>query len=147
MTTRHDPVKMSWNTWVFLFLLGATMHLRGADGQWWVNDRSRNPKRGGWVESTAYVAESAYIAPEAKVLGSASVRGGARIYGKAVVAGEATVDGRVAETGYSDSVASVYGNARVMAVPSLRSGLSYMAMPSSPIMHELKIVPAFFRMP
>jgi len=113
MTTRHDPVKMSWNTWVFLFLLGATMHLRGADGQWWVNDRSRNPKRGGWVESTAYVAESAYIAPEAKVLGSASVRGGARIYGKAVVAGEATVDGRVAETGYSDSVASVYGNARV----------------------------------
>jgi carbonic anhydrase/acetyltransferase-like protein (isoleucine patch superfamily) len=113
MNARHDPVKMNWNIWLFVLLLGATVHLRGADGQLWLNDRLHNPKRGGWVESTAYVAQSAYIGPEAKVLGSASVRGGARIYGRAVISGEATVDGRVAETGYSDSVASVYGNAQV----------------------------------
>jgi len=113
MNTRHDRAKMSWNIWLFVLLLGATVHLRGADGQWWVNDRLHNPKRGGWVDGTAYVADSAYIGPESKVLGSASVRGAARIYGKAVISGEATVDGRVAETGFSDSVASVYGNAQV----------------------------------
>lgn len=104
---------MNWNLWLFLCLLGAAPQLRAADGQWWVNDRSRNPKRGGWVESTAYVGENAYIGPEAKVLGSASVRGSARIYGTAVISGEATVDGRVAETAYSDSLVSVYGNAQV----------------------------------
>jgi len=32
MNTRHDPVKMSWNIWLFVLLLGATVHLRGADG-------------------------------------------------------------------------------------------------------------------
>ena len=107
------PARKSCNIWLFFCLLGITTHVRAADGQWWVNDRLRNPKRGGWVEGTAYVAEGAYVGPEAKVLGSASVRGAARIYGKAVISGEATVDGRVAETGFSDSVASVYGNAQV----------------------------------
>jgi|GEM_PF-4568545 UDP-3-O-[3-hydroxymyristoyl] glucosamine N-acyltransferase len=75
--------------------------LSAEDGYWWVNNRHRNPTKGGWVSNGAYVEEGVFIAPTARVENSATVTGQVRIYGNAIVRGQATVEGS----------ARVYGNA------------------------------------
>jgi len=91
--------------------LTATLHAQDAGLEQWTNDRSRNPKKGGWVSTSAGVSELVYLAPTAKILGSASVQGAVRIYGNAVVSGEAFV--KYADSGVTSENLNIYGNALV----------------------------------
>lgn len=88
-------------TVLFCLYVLPTWLLAQSDGYQWVNNRHRNPTKGGWVSNGAYVEEGVFIAPSARVEGSATVTGQARIYGNAVVRGQATVEGK----------ARIYGNA------------------------------------
>ncbi|HAZ14929.1 MAG: hypothetical protein A2X86_21365 [Bdellovibrionales bacterium GWA2_49_15] len=76
----------------------------GEEGTYYINDRHRNPKDGGFVSDSADIEnESVFIGKTAAVCGSAIISGRARITGNAIISGEAVVKDE----------ARVFGNARV----------------------------------
>ena len=105
---------------LLLLTLAPALPLRAQDGDLlqWINDRSRNAQKGGWVSKSAGVDETVYIATTAKVLGSASVQGKVRIYGNAVVSGEAFVE--YDYSGTAEGNLNIYGNAVVTGNASVK---------------------------
>ena len=74
------------------------------EGNYYINDRNRNPQDGGFVSNSADIEnESVFIGKSAAVCGSAIISGLARITGSAIVNGEAMVRDN----------ARIFGNARV----------------------------------
>lgn len=74
------------------------------EGTYYINDRNRNPKDGGFVSDSADIEdETVFIGKTAAVCGSAIISGRARITGNAIVSGEAIVKDE----------ARVFGNARI----------------------------------
>ena len=92
--------------------------LHAQDLEQWTNDRSRNPRKGGLVSTSAAVQESVYLATTSKILDSASVQGAVRIYGNAVVSGEAFV--KYDYSGTAEENLNIYGNARVTGNASVK---------------------------
>lgn len=116
-----SPMKTFKNltfTAALLLTLAPVLPLCAQDLEQWTNDRSRNPRKGGLVSTSAAVQESVYLATTAKILDSASVQGAVRIYGNAVVSGEAFV--KYDYSGTAEENLNIYGNALVTGNASVK---------------------------